>query len=134
MLTDPVPSRRLGRRADIVIPAIDDQTLQGIAQTSIDTITCSGFGGLAALALGVVQGPALKGDSILKGDAFSLPLDNSTLAALPKGPLMVMSQGNKFTITIADQSVAINGLQLKPFAVLTGLHSKLTQQISCMTY
>jgi hypothetical protein len=134
MLIGPVPFRRLGRRADIVIPAIDDQTLQGIAQISVDTITCSGFGGLAALALGVVQGPALNGDSIVKGDTFSLPLDNSTLAALPKGPLTVMSQGNKFTVTIADQSVAINGLPLKPFAILTGLHSKLTRYIYRATY
>ncbi|KAF9729295.1 hypothetical protein PMIN04_009289 [Paraphaeosphaeria minitans] len=112
-----VPDRRLSRRADAVTLAVDGQTLEGIAQTGVDTITCSGLGGLAALALGITQGPALKGKM-----SISPSLDNSTLAALPKGPLTVMNQGNNFTIDLADQTVTINGMGLKPFATMTGLH------------
>ncbi|KAL5384903.1 hypothetical protein DPSP01_005009 [Paraphaeosphaeria sporulosa] len=112
-----VPDRHLSRRADAVTLAVDGQTLEGIAQTGVDAITCSGFGGLAALALGVTQGPALKGKM-----SISPSLDNSTLAALPKGPLTVMNQGNKFTIDLADQMVTINGMAFKPFAIITGLH------------
>jgi hypothetical protein len=123
MLTDPVPYRRVSRRADTVTPAIDEQTLQGIAQTGVDSITCSGFGGLTALALGVLKGPLFKGAKI---SAISPPLDNSTLAALPKGPVTVMNGGNKFTIDIAKQAVTINGLEIKPFAIMTGLHGKFT--------
>lgn len=118
-LTDPVSNRHLNRRAEAVTLAVDGQTLEGIAQTGLNTITCSGFGGLAALALGVTQGSALKGKA-----SISPSLDNSTLAALPQGPLTVMNEGNKFTITLADQTVTINGLDLKPFAIMTGLHSK----------
>lgn len=110
---------------------MDDQTLQGIAQTGIDTITCAGVGGLAALALGVMQSPVLKDN---KGNATSPPLDNTTLAALPKGPVTVMNQGNKFTINIAEQAVTINGLELKPFAIMTALHGKCTLSIACVIY
>ncbi|KAJ4288941.1 hypothetical protein N0V90_011282 [Kalmusia sp. IMI 367209] len=114
------PYSRLTRRAEAVTPAIDDQTLQGLAQSGVNTITCSGFGGLAALALGIMQSPALKGKT---GTSASPPLDNSTLAALPKGPVTIVNEGNTFTINIAEQAVTINGLQLKPFAILTALHA-----------
>lgn len=51
-------------------------------------------------------------------------LDASTLAALPKDPVTVTSEGNSFTIKISDASITINELPLIPFAVLTGIHGK----------
>lgn len=115
-----VSTLSLSRRADTVTPAFDEKSLQDIAQTGLDTVTCSGFGGLAALALGVTQGPALKNSDIM--GLSTVPLDNSTLAALPKGPVTIMHEGNKMTVNIAEQSVTINGLDLKPFAIITALH------------
>ena len=111
----------LVRRADTVIPAISDESLQEVAQTGLNAITCSGFGGLAALALGVLQGPALK-NANFTNIGTTVPLDNSTLAALPKGPFTIMNEGNKLAVDIAQQSVAINGIELKPFAIITALH------------
>lgn len=103
-----------------MIPAFDEKSLHDIAQTSLETVTCSGFGGLAALALGVTQSPALKNSDMM---GFStVPLDNSTLAALPKGPVTIMNDGNKLTVNLADRAVTINGLDLRPFAIITALH------------
>lgn len=104
-----------------MIPAISDESLQDIAQTGLDTITCSGFGGLAALAFGVLQGPALKNSNVTD-IGTTVPLDNSTLAALPKGPFTIMNEGNRLAVNIAQQSVAINGIELKPFVTITALH------------
>lgn len=102
-------------------PAIDDKTLQGLAQSGLDAITCSGFGGLAALALGFTQNPAAKASG---ESAASPPLDNSTLAALPRGPVTITNEGNTFTINLAQQAFIINGLELKPFLIMTALHGK----------
>ncbi|KAF1965396.1 hypothetical protein BU23DRAFT_561137 [Bimuria novae-zelandiae CBS 107.79] len=115
------PFRQMSRRADMVTPAIDDLTLQGIAQSGLDTVTCSGFGGLAALALGIMQGPLMKNAGMMDMPTLA-PLDDSTLAALSKGPVTIMNEGNKFTVDIVKQAVTINGLEIKPFAITTALH------------
>lgn len=114
-LTHTATHKYLGRQTETIIPAIDGQTLQGVAQAGVDFLHCSGVGGLAGVALAIMGGPSLK----------SIPkLDNSTLAALPKDPVTIKSEGNSFTVTASDMSVSINGIGIARFAVLTILHSK----------
>jgi hypothetical protein len=52
-------------------------------------------------------------------------LDPTVLQALPRGPIMLSSEGNSFEIVIENQSLKVNGLAPVPFAVLTGLHGML---------
>lgn len=106
--------------------AISAATAELAAQTAIDTLTCSGIGGLASAAFGVLS--AIKADpsvlDIVNGDD-SVPLDGAVLRALPQGQITLFNDGNNFEIVIQDQSVKVNGLELVPFAVVTGLHSKI---------
>ncbi|KAF2676878.1 hypothetical protein K458DRAFT_436943 [Lentithecium fluviatile CBS 122367] len=117
-----IPYSRLTRRADNLALAVDSQTLQSLAQSGVNTLTCAGVGGLAAVGLGLRDSPALK----MTMGGGSQPFDNSTLAALPKGPITITSEGNTFVINIIQGSFTINGRSLVPFAVITGLHILFT--------
>ncbi|EFQ87027.1 hypothetical protein PTT_17605 [Pyrenophora teres f. teres 0-1] len=93
------------------------------AQKAIDTLTCSGVGGLASAALGVMS--AIKADpSILDmvTSDESVPLDGAVLRALPQGQIKLFNAGNNFEVMIRDASVKVNGLGLVSFAVVTALH------------
>jgi L-lysine 2,3-aminomutase len=68
--------------------------------------------------------------SMLSMMNMSAPLDPIVLQALPKGPIMLSSEGNMFEIVIESRNVKVNGLALVPFAVLTGLHGKFSEPIS----
>jgi len=91
-------------------------------QEGVNTVTCSGVGGLAAIALGILKNPAVKFTE--NGGAPTPPLDDATLAALPKDPFTVSLAGNKYAIDIPGRTATVNDLKLKPFAIITGLHSK----------
>jgi hypothetical protein len=95
--------------------------LSGLAQAGSDAITCQGFGGLAAIGLGLMNSGTIKIDT-----KNAVPLDSQTLAALPKDPVTIMSEGNKFEIKIQNTEITINGMQILPFTILTSLHGKLT--------
>lgn len=98
--------------------------LSGLAQAGSDAITCQGFGGLAAIGLGLMNSGTIKIDT-----KNPVPLDSQTLAALPKDPVTILSEGNKFEIKIQSTEITINGMQIVPFAVLTSLHGKLVLYI-----
>ncbi|CAN9418360.1 unnamed protein product [Alternaria alternata] len=103
--------------------AIDAETAQMGAQKVIETFTCSGIGGIAAAALGAMT--AAKANASMMSMAMGQagpPLDSTVLQALPRGPIVLSSEGNMFEIVIESQSLKINGLALIPFAVITGLH------------
>ncbi|KAF2639454.1 hypothetical protein P280DRAFT_518874 [Massarina eburnea CBS 473.64] len=108
--------------------AIDSDTLQGIAQFSVDSLTCNGIGGLAALGLGVMNSPALKAAQKAQSGSNDTnpPLDPSTLAALPKDPITITSEGTKFVVNLTDGSITINEMPVVPFAVMTAVHVVLT--------
>jgi hypothetical protein len=108
-------------------PVTDSDTLQSIAQSGISTLTCSGIGGIAATALGLRNNPILK--NMMRMNPDSPPLDESTLAALPKDPIKVTSEGNTFFINIKDGKFMVNGLDFLPFGIMTGLHSKFGSQV-----
>jgi hypothetical protein len=118
-LTVTVPYGSLNRRAGSMPLAIDANMLSGLAQAGTNAITCQGFGGIAAIGLGLINSGTIKFD--LKN---TVPLDNATLAALPKEPISILSGGNKFEISIQDTKVTVNGMAIVPFAVLTALHSE----------
>lgn len=98
---------------------MNENMLSGLAQAGINAITCQGFGGIAAIGLGLINSGTIKFD--LKN---AVPLDNATLTALPKEPISILSEGNKFEISIQDTKVTVNGMAIVPFAVLTALHSE----------
>ncbi|PVI01883.1 hypothetical protein DM02DRAFT_670923 [Periconia macrospinosa] len=107
-------------------PAIDSKTLEGFAQTGIDTLTCGGVGGLAAVGLGLFSNPAVK-NSITSNTGNSTPLDPSTLAALPKDPIKIKSGDTTFIINITNPTaITINEMPVVPFAVVTAFHITLT--------
>jgi len=93
--------------------------LSSLAQAGTDALTCQGVGGIAALGLGLMSSGTIKLDT-----KNSIPLDDSTLAALPRDPISVTSEGNKFQITIQKGEVTINSLTVVPFAVFTAIHGK----------
>lgn len=98
--------------------AIDGKTLEGLAQAGINALTCPGVGGVAAVALGIMDNPTFKD----KGKMSGAPLDNATLAALPKDPITIESEGNMFLINIQDQSIEVNGRAVVSFGIILGLH------------
>jgi hypothetical protein len=102
-------------------PATGDNILSSLAQAGTDALTCQGFGGIAAVALGLKNSGALK---VATGSA--VPLDNQTLAALPKGPIIIKSQGNQYEIKIHNTEIMINGISLLSFAVFSALHGMWT--------
>lgn len=106
--------------------AISAATAELAAQTTINTLTCSGIGGLASAALGIMS--AIKADPSLL-DAVtsdgSPSLDAAVLRTLPQGPITLFNDGNNFEVVIRNSSVKVNGLDLVPFAVVTALHSKI---------
>ncbi|KAF1952393.1 hypothetical protein CC80DRAFT_572612 [Byssothecium circinans] len=109
--------------------AIDSNTLEGIAQYSVDAITCNGIGGLAALGLGVMNSPALKATAMASGktDNITTPLlDPSVLAALPKGPIRITNEGNEFVIKLSDGSIQVNDMPARLFVIMTAAHIILT--------
>ncbi|KAI1526875.1 hypothetical protein PtrCC142_008902 [Pyrenophora tritici-repentis] len=123
---DPLSARQLeGMKINRF--AISATTAELAAQKAIDTLTCSGVGGLASAALGIMS--AIKADpsilDMMAGDE-SVPLDGAVLRALPQGQITLFNAGNNFEVVIRDASVKVNGLDLVPFAVVTALHSKLT--------
>lgn len=100
--------------------AVNSSMLSSLAQAGTNAITCQGFGGIAALALG------LKNSGTIKIDTKNpVPLDNQTLAALPKDPIRISSEGNTFEINIQNTDVTVNGMKILPFAIVTSLHGKL---------
>lgn len=104
--------------------AIDTTTVQMLAQTVIDSLTCQGVGGVAAAGLAVLNNG--KSTKSFTGIAQSgVPLDSRVLQSLPNEPINLTSEGNKFQIVIKEARVEINGLAVVPFAVLTALHSKM---------
>lgn len=109
------------RDGSLLAPAIDDQTLQNIAQTGVDTMTCAGFGGLAGLALGLRDNQAVRQKMDLSASAL---LNKSSLAVLPQEPITIKSAGNTFVVDLGEHEVTVNGIKSKPFALLTGLHSE----------
>ena len=94
------------------------------AQKLIDTLSCQGIGGVASAAFGAMAAAKANASKMAMRN-MSAPLDPTVLQALPRGPIMLSSEGNMFEIVIESQSLTINGLALVPFAVLTGLHGKL---------
>jgi len=120
VLHNQLPRRQITANPSL---AIDGETIQGIAQSGIGTLTCSGVGGIAAVALGIMDSPTLK-INMMGMNPDSSPLDSSTLAALPTDPFTVISEGNTFYINLAQGTFRINGLPLVPFGIMTGLHSK----------
>jgi hypothetical protein len=105
--------------------AIDAGTAQMGVQKLIDTLSCQGIGGVASAAFGAMAA-AKANASMMAMMNMSAPLDPTVLQALPRGPIMLSSEGNIFEIVIESQSLTINGLALVPFAVLTGLHGTLS--------
>ncbi|KAF2034210.1 hypothetical protein EK21DRAFT_108249 [Setomelanomma holmii] len=103
--------------APAIAPVINAQTLQMGVQKVANTVTCQGIGGLAAAGLGVMNAGKAK-----SGKTSSVSLDPRVLQSLPDGPIILISQGNKYQIVIKQASIEINGLKLVPFAVLTALH------------
>lgn len=95
--------------------------LSSLAQAGTNAITCQGFGGIAAIGLGLMNSGTIKIDF-----KNAVPFDNATLAALPKEPISILSEGNKFEITIQDTKVTINEMAIVPFAVVTALHIVFT--------
>lgn len=125
MTYSPLSVRQAEAQARFPI-AIDAETAQMGAQKVIETFTCSGIGGIAAAALGAMA--AAKANASMMSMAMGQagpPLDSTVLQALPRGPIVLSSEGNMFEIVIESQSLKINGLALIPFAVITGLHGKL---------
>ncbi|KAF2108774.1 hypothetical protein BDV96DRAFT_636494 [Lophiotrema nucula] len=120
-----VTSTSLSRRQDAPTSspslAINANMLSSLAQAGTNALTCQGFGGIAFIALGLKNGGAMKTDG-----QGSVPLGNQKLAALPKDPIVITSEGNRFSIKIQDGEVRINDLALLPFAILTALHVVLT--------
>ncbi|KAI1539769.1 hypothetical protein PtrSN002B_008844 [Pyrenophora tritici-repentis] len=119
---DPLSARQLeGMKINRF--AISATTAELAAQKAIDTLTCSGVGGLASAALGIMS--AIKADpnilDMMAGDE-SVPLDGAVLRALPQGQITLFNAGNNFEVVIRDASVKVNGLDLVPFAVVTALH------------
>jgi hypothetical protein len=107
--------------------AIDAETLNSAAQSSIDALTCNAIGGLATLSLEAMRSRKLKAwvaTSMPNANVTKPFLDASVLAALPKGPLTVTSEGNVFTVELSNAKVTVNGLSYFPFAVLTTVHSE----------
>ncbi|KAF2472801.1 uncharacterized protein BDR25DRAFT_366007 [Lindgomyces ingoldianus] len=116
-----VPYHSLNRRADSESLAISSNMLSSLAQAGTNAITCQGFGGIAAIGLGLINSGTLKIN--LKNP---VPLDNRTLDALPKEPIVITSEGNRFEIKIQNSQVKINEMALVPFAVVTALHIALS--------
>ncbi|ORX88624.1 hypothetical protein BCR34DRAFT_609341 [Clohesyomyces aquaticus] len=81
-----------------------------------NAITCQGVGGLASIASGLMT------SGIVKLNGGSVPLDNRTLDALPKEPIVIISEGNKFKVKIQNTEITVNGIPVKRFAIITGLH------------
>ncbi|PVH99989.1 hypothetical protein DM02DRAFT_655863 [Periconia macrospinosa] len=100
--------------------AVDGQTLGDVLQVGANAITCQGFGGLTAVANGLTS----SGTVNLNGNG--LPLDPSTLDALPKEPMTIISDGNKFTIQIRDFSITVNGLKRTTLITIVMLHALFT--------
>lgn len=99
--------------------AINEAALSGAGQFGIDTLTCQGVGGLASIFLGVTS------DRKDKTSLLSSPLDSQAVDSLPQGPIEIKSNGNSYRIVLSDAEISINGLLVKPFAVLTALHGML---------
>lgn len=93
-------------------------------QIAIDTLTCSGVGGIASVGLGILNSGKVKVSVMDLVKNMNAPLDPKVLAMLPTGPVTVTSGGNRYTIVLRDATVSINGLGVIPFGVLTALHSK----------
>jgi hypothetical protein len=104
--------------------AISESTLSGAGQFGIDTLTCQGVGGLASVFLGVTS------DTKDKTSLLSSPLDSQAANSLPQGPVEIRSKGNTYRIVLSNAEITINGLLIKPFAVLTALHSMLDSCLS----
>ncbi|KAH7128592.1 hypothetical protein B0J11DRAFT_578782 [Dendryphion nanum] len=131
--TKPAPQKRIphgalnGRQASggderqTSALAVSGDMLSSILQAGTDALTCQGFGGIAAVGLGLVNSGTIKIDT-----KNAVPLDNQTLAALPKDPITIVSEGNRFEIKIQSTEVTINGQKIVPFAVFTALHVLLT--------
>ncbi|KAL1795620.1 hypothetical protein ACET3X_005844 [Alternaria dauci] len=119
----PISIRQSETQASQFPIAIDAGTAQMGAQKVIETFTCSGIGGIASATLGAVTAAKANASmmSRVMGQA-SPPLDPTVLQALPRGPIVLSSEGNMFEIIVERQSLKINGLALVPFAVITGLH------------
>jgi hypothetical protein len=121
-------ARQTQANGGIQIPiAIDAGTAQMGAQKLIDTLSCQGVGGIASAAFGAMTAAKVKAGMMAmmnmgQTNRTNAPLDSTVLQALPRGPIMLSSEGNMFEIVIESQSLKVNGLALVPFAVLTGLH------------
>jgi hypothetical protein len=61
---------------------------------------------------------------------MSAPLDPIVMQALPKGSIMLSSEGNVFEIVVEEKSVRVNGVRLVSFAVVTGLHGMFLSTIT----
>jgi len=95
------------------------------AQTLVNTFTCQGVGGIASAAFGAMVAAKTNATGMIVAFAqLGQTLDPTVLQALPRGPITVMSGGNKFEIVLETQSVKINGLTFKSFTAITAVHSK----------
>lgn len=105
--------------------AIDSPTLQRFAQTGVDTLTCGGVGGLAAVGLNLFRSPAIKkAINDTRKMTMAAPLDPSIMASLPKDPITVNSGNTKFVINFTNPTaITINDLAIIPFAIFTAVHS-----------
>lgn len=97
-----------------VTPIVNGTFLSMGAQLGIDAIGCTGVGGLVSIGLGLVQNGRIS--LSFQG------LDNKTKSLLPTDPIILKLAGNRFDVNARDFKVKINGLNLVPFAVLTGVH------------
>ncbi|KAF2732936.1 hypothetical protein EJ04DRAFT_578009 [Polyplosphaeria fusca] len=124
-MTKSTPQKRihqsaLSRRQDVISNgtplAISGDMLSSLAQAGTDALTCQGFGGVIAIGLGLMH------SGTIKLDTKDSPLDGRTLAALPQDPIIVTSEGNRFSIKIQNGEIKINDLEAGTFIALTAVH------------
>ncbi|KAF2196049.1 hypothetical protein GQ43DRAFT_436338 [Delitschia confertaspora ATCC 74209] len=102
--------------------AIDATMLSELSQKGVGALTCQGLGGIASILIGLSYSKTISLLNLKKGKILSL--SPSTLAALPKDPIILHSEGSTFDISLHTKAVKINGLHLISFSVITALHSK----------
>ncbi|KAI9170704.1 hypothetical protein HJFPF1_00174 [Paramyrothecium foliicola] len=97
-------------------PVVSGALITKGAQIGIDTIGCTGVGGLISIGVGMFETGTIKLDQIPKG------LDPQIAALLPEDPITLKLAGNTFEVQAKSMIIKINGLGVIPFAVLTALH------------
>ncbi|KEY74464.1 hypothetical protein S7711_04500 [Stachybotrys chartarum IBT 7711] len=105
-----------GQVGSDITPIASADLISMAGQFGVDAIGCTGVGGFVAIGLGLVYTGTISLDDVPKG------LDPQIAARLPKEPIEIMLDGNRFIIKAQELDVNINGHPLVPFAILTALH------------